>query len=176
VIFLRCRLPLSKCLTRNLFSILCCLLLICSAASALTHHARKHTGASLNASGHSRSRVRSARTKSAGKVRTVRSRGQQGIDNDRALQIQQALIDHKYLGGEPSGEWDQATRDAMTRFQADNGWQTKNVPDARALIKLGLGPNHDGILNPDTAAIVNPALVDNRRMPTPGGAAMNNAF
>jgi hypothetical protein len=29
----------------------------------------------------------------------------------------------------------------MSRLQADNGWQTKLVPDSRALIKLGLGPN-----------------------------------
>jgi hypothetical protein len=28
----------------------------------------------------------------------------------------------------------------MTKVQADNGWQTKLVPDSRALIKLGLGP------------------------------------
>jgi hypothetical protein len=28
----------------------------------------------------------------------------------------------------------------MQKVQADNGWQTKLVPDSRALIKLGLGP------------------------------------
>ena len=28
----------------------------------------------------------------------------------------------------------------MEKLQADNGWQTKLVPDARAIIKLGLGP------------------------------------
>jgi hypothetical protein len=39
----------------------------------------------------------------------------------------------------------------MEKFQADNGWQSKTVPDARALIKLGLGPNHDHLLNPDSA-------------------------
>ncbi len=31
----------------------------------------------------------------------------------------------------------------MQKFQADNGWQTKITPDARALIKLGLGPKQD---------------------------------
>ena len=30
----------------------------------------------------------------------------------------------------------------MTKYQADNGWQTKVIPDSRALIKLGLGPNY----------------------------------
>ena len=29
----------------------------------------------------------------------------------------------------------------MEKLQADNGWQTKLVPDSRALIKLGLGPS-----------------------------------
>jgi hypothetical protein len=27
----------------------------------------------------------------------------------------------------------------MEKLQADNGWQTKLVPDSRAIIKLGLG-------------------------------------
>ena len=39
----------------------------------------------------------------------------------------------------------------MQRYQADNGWQSKSVPDSRALIKLGLGPNHDHLLNPESA-------------------------
>jgi hypothetical protein len=30
----------------------------------------------------------------------------------------------------------------MEKLQADNGWQTKIVPDSRAIIKLGLGPNN----------------------------------
>jgi len=28
----------------------------------------------------------------------------------------------------------------MQKMQADNGWQTKMIPDSRAIIKLGLGP------------------------------------
>ncbi len=80
-----------------------------------------------------------------------RHHGQQAIDTQRAGQIQEALIRNNYLDGEPSGKWDQRTRDAMQRFQQDNGWQTKVVPDSRALIKLGLGPSSDGLLNPDTA-------------------------
>jgi len=88
--------------------------------------------------------------------RSSRSHGQKSIQDDRARDIQQALIREKYLSGEPSGKWDQATRDAMARYQSDNGWQTKSLPDSRALIKLGLGPSHDDILNPETAAITAP--------------------
>jgi hypothetical protein len=68
--------------------------------------------------------------------------GQQNIQPDRVLAIQQALIREKYLTGEPSGAWDARTQDAMSRYQAANGWQDKVTPDSRALIKLGLGPKY----------------------------------
>jgi peptidoglycan hydrolase-like protein with peptidoglycan-binding domain len=57
----------------------------------------------------------------------------------RATQIQSALIRSGYLSGEPSGHWDAETQAAMEKLQGDNGWQTKLVPDSRAIIKLGLG-------------------------------------
>jgi peptidoglycan hydrolase-like protein with peptidoglycan-binding domain len=78
-------------------------------------------------------------------------KGQQKIDGERARSIQEALIREHYLDGEPTGVWDQKSQKAMEKFQADNGWQSKMVPDSRALIKLGLGPNHDHLLNPDSA-------------------------
>ena len=62
-------------------------------------------------------------------------------------EIQTVLVRKGYLNGEPTGVWDQKTRDAMVHFQADNGWQTKMLPDSRALIKLGLGPNHSSAMN-----------------------------
>ena len=80
-----------------------------------------------------------------------RRRGQQKIDAQRARQIQEALIREHYLDGKPSGVWDDASQKAMQKFQADNGWQSKTTPDARALIKLGLGPDHDHLLNPESA-------------------------
>ena len=67
--------------------------------------------------------------------------GQRGIAPERATQIQNALIREKYLSGEPSGKWDSETEDAMQKYQADHGWQTKLTPDSRALISLGLGPS-----------------------------------
>ena len=72
--------------------------------------------------------------------------GQRGIDTERTRSIQTALIEKNYLSGQPTGEWDADTEAAMQKFQGDNGWQTKLMPDSRALIKLGLGPNGtDGI-------------------------------
>jgi hypothetical protein len=78
-------------------------------------------------------------------------RGQQKIDAERARTIQGALVREHYLSGEPTGKWDQASEDAMRRYQSDHGWQTKEVPDSRALISLGLGPSKDHLLNPGSA-------------------------
>ncbi len=74
--------------------------------------------------------------------RSVKTVGQRSIDDSRASQIQAALVKSGYLTV-PSGHWDSDTSAAMQKFQADNGWQTKLVPDSRAIIKLGLGPDHE---------------------------------
>jgi hypothetical protein len=66
---------------------------------------------------------------------------QRAIDDARATQIQTALVKAGYLK-EASGHWDSTSEAAMQKMQADNGWQTKIIPDSRALIKLGLGPNN----------------------------------
>src|ERR1039458_5360507 len=106
--------------------------LICSIAVALTLPAVAATRAHRNsASAHKTTAKHTAKTKLA---------GQRGIDDERATQIQAALIKSGYLSATPSGHWDAASIAAMTKVQADNGWQTKLVPDSRALIKLGLGP------------------------------------
>ncbi len=65
---------------------------------------------------------------------------QRAMDDARATQIQGALVKAGYMT-EASGHWDSASEAAMQKLQADNGWQTKIIPDSRALIKLGLGPN-----------------------------------
>jgi hypothetical protein len=90
--------------------------------------------------------------KSAGR----RVRGQQKIDPKRTQEIQEALIREHYLEGKPSGVWNDTTQRAMQRYQADNNWQSKTTPDARALIKLGLGPDDDHLLNPESAMTSQP--------------------
>jgi len=94
------------------------------------------------------------------KSRKRAHRGQQKIDSQRAQQIQAALIREHYLSGKPSGVWDHATQTAMQKYQANNGWQTKTTPDSRALIKLGLGPDHEHLLNPDSAMTTQPQQHD----------------
>ncbi len=93
----------------------------------------------------------STHKKSSHGKKTSKKRGQKAIDSDRAREIQTALIREHYLQGEPTGKWDAATQAAMQRYQADQGWQSKTTPDSRALIKLGLGPSPDHLLNPESA-------------------------
>ncbi|WP_370561234.1 putative peptidoglycan binding domain-containing protein [Edaphobacter albus] len=81
-------------------------------------------------------------TKRASTKPVAKHTGQRSIDDDRASQIQAALVRSGYMT-EPSGHWDTATETAMQKYQSDNGWQTKIMPDSRAIIKLGLGPRND---------------------------------
>ena len=136
--------------------------------SATTTTTTKAKHAHLSSTHHSSSGHHSSRrvTKVAS-----RSHGQHSIDEERTVAIQSALIREHYLIGEPSGTWDQASKDAMLRYQADNGWQTKITPDSRALIKLGLGPDHKGLLNPETANIPSPHELGVDSPTQPGGAA-----
>jgi hypothetical protein len=79
-----------------------------------------------------------------------RPRGQQKMDAQRVQTIQDALVREHYMT-KATGKWDVTTQTALQKFQADNGWQSKVVPDSRALIKLGLGPTNDHLLNPESA-------------------------
>ncbi len=131
-------------------------------ASSSSHRSAKGSRHSPSAKAHSsvagKSRKTSSHTASrkSRKSRKSYRRGQQKIDGDRTLEIQQALIQQHYLSGPPSGKWDASTEEALRRYQADNGWQNKTVPDSRALIKLGLGPSHDHLLNPESAMTTAP--------------------
>ena len=75
-----------------------------------------------------------------------------GMGSERAIEIQTALIQRGYLTGEATGSWDSSSIAAMQKMQSDNGWQTKMVPDSRALIKLGLGAGSAPTPNATTAA------------------------
>jgi peptidoglycan hydrolase-like protein with peptidoglycan-binding domain len=60
---------------------------------------------------------------------------------ERATEIQQALFRAGYLNQEPTGVYDDATRNAMRRFQTENGFPATGLPEAKSLMKLGLGPH-----------------------------------
>jgi peptidoglycan hydrolase-like protein with peptidoglycan-binding domain len=94
---------------------------------------------------------------SSKKGRSRKLRGQQAIEPERVTQIQQALIKAHYFTGEADGNWNEHTIAAMQKFQADNNWQTKLMPDARALAKLGLGPDYSNAINAKGASFSAPS-------------------
>ncbi len=124
-------------------------------AAKAAHHTSGHAVTKRTSS----QKSKNSHGKKGSKYRS-KKRGQQAIDSGRAQQIQAALIREHYMQGEPSGSWDSATQAAMKRYQADQGWQSKQIPDSRALIKLGLGPSHDHLLNPESAMTSAPAASD----------------
>ena len=129
-------------------------------ATAHTRHKSAASSSATKTSGTAATGKRSSRKKSA------RTRGQQKIDSERAQAIQEALIREHYLSGEATGTWNQASEEAMRRYQADQGWQSKTVPDSRALIKLGLGPSKDHLLNPESAMTTVPDRPQAQPLPT----------
>ena len=116
-------------------------------AFAITTH--KKSSASHTRSPHHASKI-------SAKSRHKKLHGQQGIDSSRATEIQQALIREHYLTGEPTGQWDSATAAAMQKYQSDQGWQTKLMPDSRALKKLGLGPDYSNAINASGSSFADP--------------------
>jgi len=89
-------------------------------------------------------------------VRSHRLHGQQAIEPARVTEIQQALIREHYLSGEATGKWDATTEAAMQKYQADQGWQTKLMPDSRAIKKLGLGPDYSHAINASNSSFGEP--------------------
>ncbi len=88
--------------------------------------------------------------------KTHRLHGQQAIDAERVTIIQQALIREHYMTGDTTGQWDATTTAAMKKYQSDQGWQTKLMPDSRAIKKLGLGPDYSGAINAKDASFSSP--------------------
>jgi hypothetical protein len=128
-----------------------------STTSAKKSAAAKNTSSKTASSTKPATRTHSASSgKRSSRKKSAHSRGQQKIDSERAQAIQQALIREHYLSGEATGTWNQTSEEAMRRYQADHGWQSKTVPDSRALIKLGLGPSKDHLLNPESAMTTAP--------------------
>ena len=61
------------------------------------------------------------------------------LQPQRVQEIQQALIREGYLQGDATGQWDVRTRDAMLRYQTAHGFPATGLPEAKSLMKLGLG-------------------------------------
>ncbi len=142
-------------------------------ASTSTKTTAKHPSSASTVSNHSSTHKTSAKNSKHSSKKTVsaHSHGQRTIGEERTREIQSALIREHYLSGEATGVWDSDSKDAMLRYQQANGWQTKVTPDSRALIKLGLGPDHKDLLNPDTAVVASPHELGTVKDALPGGSA-----
>lgn len=62
---------------------------------------------------------------------------------DRYREIQQALQQKGYFSGEPTGQWDAGSMDALKRFQQDQNLDASGKLDSLSLIALGLGPQRN---------------------------------
>jgi type IV secretory pathway TrbL component len=136
----------------------------------------KTSGSKVHKTSSSTSKTsRSKKGSKSTKNQKGKKRGQQAIESSRTREIQEALIREHYLQGEPSGSWDEASQAAMKKYQADHGWQSKTTPDSRALIKLGLGPSHDRLLNPESAMTMptSPAAANSKDAAKPAPAEEN---
>ena len=140
-----------------------------SKAKSSTSHSKTTTASHKKSTAHVQSTKASSGKHGKKSAKAKKVKGQQGIQPERAREIQAALIREHYLDGEPTGSFDERTKSALQKFQQDNGWQTKVIPDSRALIKLGLGPSKDGLLNPESAAMASPHELGPERE-VPGGA------
>lgn len=136
--------------------------------STKTRHAKTSSSKSSSATRTSSKKRSSKKTKKV--------RGQQKIDPERAQEIQQALIREHYLTeSQAASGWNQASEDAMRKYQADHGWQSKTVPDSRALISLGLGPSKDHLLNPESAMTTVPDRPKSQTIPATSNSASPSA-
>jgi len=106
-----------------------------SARKPVTHStgATTHQAAAVHKTG---ARKKPARTLT-GRQRLARLH----LEPDRVQEIQQALVREGYLQGDANGRWDDHTRAAMLRYQTDHGFSPTGLPDAKSLMKLGLGPH-----------------------------------
>jgi peptidoglycan hydrolase-like protein with peptidoglycan-binding domain len=91
----------------------------------------------------SKSRRSSKKTRSK-----AREKGQKAPTPERISEIQQALAKNGSFEGTPNGKWNDASVEAMKKFQAAHGLNPSGKLDALTLEKLGLGSQTAGVAAP----------------------------
>jgi peptidoglycan hydrolase-like protein with peptidoglycan-binding domain len=87
---------------------------------------------------------KTASLKSRRKRVAARPKGQKAPTPDRIKEIQSALQREGTYEGPPNGKWDDATVEALKKFQDKNGFSPTGKIDALSLHKLGLGSDTAG--------------------------------
>ena len=131
--------------------------LVATPAFATTTTHKSATNRKASSATHASTTFAHSRGAHRPKAKSHKLHGQQAIEPSRVMEIQQALIREHYLTAEANGNWDATTQAAMQKFQSDQGWQTRLIPDSRALKKLGLGPDYSGAINAEGASFTPPA-------------------
>lgn len=101
------------------------------------------TGASHPAAQSSSSAARKKKAAAKSKKKP-KVKGQTAPTADRIREIQTALQKDGSFEGEPNGKWDDATAEAMRKYQDKNGITPTGKIDAISLHKLGLGSETAG--------------------------------
>ena len=94
-------------------------------------------------------------------------KGQMAPAPERITEIQQALTKNGSFSGSPNGKWDDATVEAMKKFQSGHGLNPSGKLDALTLEKLGLGSQTAGVAEPvappnSSSRLTNPSLQTSR--------------
>jgi hypothetical protein len=114
-----------------------------AAASVQKPAAKTSSQASLKTTSKSTRRIRGRHPASKGRL-TVTAKQRRSMirpEPNRITEIQKALTQAGYYSVVASGKWDDQTRDAMRRYQLDHGFPATGLPEAKSLMKLGLGPH-----------------------------------
>jgi peptidoglycan hydrolase-like protein with peptidoglycan-binding domain len=77
-----------------------------------------------------------------------KEKGQKAPAPERISQIQEALAKDGSFTNTPNGKWDDATVEAMRKFQGSHGLNPSGKLDALTLEKLGLGSQTAGVAEP----------------------------
>lgn len=118
--------------------------LLASAAPGVSAAARPLAAQTTSKTSASKSRKR--------KKTAAKPKGQKAPTADRIKEIQTALQKDGSYQGEPNGRWDDATVEAMKKYQDKNGISPTGKIDAMTLQKLGLGSDTAGKGAPVPAA------------------------
>ena len=137
-----------------------------TAVDAATVHKKKSSSTSAakvgSKSGAKSSGARSASSKRGKKGATTKAswrNRQLAPTPERYKEIQDALVAKSYLKpDDATGGWNQASVDALKRFQADQKIESSGKINSLSLIALGLGPKRDTAATPKPA--VEPAQTD----------------
>jgi hypothetical protein len=91
---------------------------------------------------------RKVATKKKVAVRGSHAKSQAAPSPERYKEIQEALVAKGYLpSDQATGQWNDASVDALKRFQADQKIDSNGRINSLSLIALGLGPKHDSLQN-----------------------------